>query len=72
MMFESKVMEESAAVSGKLPDTAWEHEALLAALAATLVEYRRHVDSDQEDGGAQGTGGNWRTLARWEQLRGQA
>jgi hypothetical protein len=71
-MFESKVMEESGALTGDVPQTAREREALLAALAATLVEYRRHVDSEDGDSGAPGRGGSWRTLARWEQLQGQA
>jgi hypothetical protein len=69
-MFESKVMEESGALTGELPQTGREREALLAALAATLVEHRRRVDPENEHGRAQSTGGNWRTLARWEQLQG--
>jgi hypothetical protein len=69
-MFKSKVMEESGALAGELPQIGTEREALLAALAATLVEHRRRVDPENGHGRAQGTGGNWRTLARWEQLQG--
>ena len=68
-MFESKVMEESAAQTEERLRTGSEGEALLAALAATLVEHRRRLDLESAHGGSNGTGGNWRTLARWEQLQ---
>ncbi len=47
---------------------------LAAALAATLVAYRRQVDQAGGSGtGQAGEAGrsNWRTLGRWEQLRGR-
>jgi hypothetical protein len=69
-MFESTAMEETGALTGELSKTSIEREAMLAALAATLVEYRRRVASETIHGGAPGTGGNWRNLARWEQLQG--
>lgn len=70
-MFESNVMDESAAQTEELLRTGSEAEALLAALAATLVEYRACLDPENANGGPGGTGGNWRTLARWEQLQDQ-
>ena len=70
-MFESNVMEGSATQTEELLRTGSEDEALLAALAATLVEYRRRLDSEDAHGGSNGLGGNWRTLARWEQLQDQ-
>ena len=45
---------------------------LAAALAATLVEYRHHVGQHPGYGARNRVGANWRTLGRWEQLRGQA
>lgn len=69
-MFELKAMEKSDAPTGELPQAGTEQEALLAALAATLVEYRRRVEPEDRRGRAQSTGGNWRTMARWEQLQG--
>ena len=46
--------------------------ALLAALAAVLVEYRRCAG--QVNGGTkpEGASSTWRSIARWEQLQGQA
>jgi hypothetical protein len=70
-MFESNVMEESAAQTEELLRSGSEGEALLAALAATLVEYRRRLDPEKAHGGSNASGGNWRTLARWEQLQDQ-
>jgi hypothetical protein len=69
-MFELKVMEESDAPTGELPQASREREVLLAALAATLVEHRRLLDPESGSGSAPGTGGKWRTMARWEQLQG--
>ena len=69
-MFELKLTEELDAPTGELPRAGREHEELLAALAATLVEYRRRLEPQNGRGSAPGTGGNWRTIARWEQLRG--
>jgi hypothetical protein len=69
-MFELKVMEELDALTGELPQAGREREELLAALAATLVEHRRRLDPENGRGSAPGTGGNWRTIARWEQLQG--
>jgi hypothetical protein len=69
-MPELKVMEESNAPTGELPQAGKEREALLAALAATLVEHRRRLDPESGRASAPATGGNWRTMARWEQLQG--
>jgi hypothetical protein len=71
-MFELKVVEELDAPTRELPQAGREREALLAALAATLVEHRRRLNSGDGCGSAPGTGGNWRTMARWEQLQGKA
>ena len=43
---------------------------LLAALAAALVEYRRHVEPANPHSTPEGVGSNWRSLARWDQLQG--
>jgi hypothetical protein len=43
---------------------------LAAALAATLVEYRRHVGRQNVHEAPEHTGANWRMVARIEQLRG--
>ncbi|MFC2031159.1 hypothetical protein ACFLWA_10560 [Chloroflexota bacterium] len=43
---------------------------LAAALAATLVEYRHHIGRQPGHGNGNQAGVNWRTLGRWEQLRG--
>jgi hypothetical protein len=45
---------------------------LAAALAATLVEYRRCVGERNEHTSPDGANANWRLMARMEQLRGQA
>ncbi len=54
-------------------DQAWtahgEGALLAAALAATLVEYRRHVRQRAAHLGAEGAGSNWQMMARLEQLR---
>jgi hypothetical protein len=68
-MFESKALRVSDALTGELSQTDREREVLLAALAAALVEHRKKVNPDNGRGLASGTGGNWRTMARWEQLR---
>jgi hypothetical protein len=44
---------------------------VVAALVAALVEYRRHVDQSSGSPGSAGSSSQWRTLARWEQLRGR-
>lgn len=55
------------------PWSAQGEEALLvAALAATLVEYRRHVNKRNDDIDLNKAGANWRMVARMEQLRGKA
>lgn len=41
---------------------------LAAALAATLVAYRRHVDQSAGPGSECAARSNWRILGRWEQL----
>ena len=43
---------------------------LAAALAATLVEYQNHVGQHSGHGNGNQVGANWRTIGRWEQLRG--
>ena len=45
---------------------------LAAALAATLVEYRRYVGERNEQTGPRSANAKWRLMARMEQLRGQA
>jgi hypothetical protein len=48
-----------------------ENEAfLVAALAATLVEYRRYVKQRTGKKEPEGTGRNWRMVSRLEQLQG--
>jgi hypothetical protein len=42
---------------------------LAAALAATLVAYRRHAGQVTPEASRHS---NWQTVARWEQLRGRA
>jgi hypothetical protein len=44
---------------------------LAAALAATLVEYRRYVGQSEGHLGPAGAKANWRMAARLEQLRGR-
>jgi hypothetical protein len=44
---------------------------LAAALATTLVVFRRQVGQANAAEGTQGIS-RWRTLGRWEQLRGRA
>lgn len=43
---------------------------LVAALAATLVEYRRYVKQRNEKCESEATGRNWRMVSRLEQLQG--
>ena len=45
---------------------------LLAALAAALVEYQRQREHGSTATNSSEAGNRWRTLARWEQLRGRA
>jgi hypothetical protein len=60
-------------VSESRPWTDQGEETLLAAaLAATLVEYRRYAGERNEHTGPNGANANWRLMARMEQLRGQA
>ena len=48
-----------------------ENEAfLVAALAATLVEYRRYVKQRNRKTESEATGRNWRMVSRLEQLQG--
>jgi hypothetical protein len=60
----------------KTEDRPWceqgEEALLVAALAATLVEYRRYVGKRNECINLNGAGANWRLVARMEQLRGKA
>jgi hypothetical protein len=44
---------------------------LVAALAATLVEYRRYVKQRNGNTKSEATGHNWRIASRLEQLQGQ-
>ncbi len=61
-----------SSISSRLVPTsvADEGPALLAALAAALVEYRRHVEPASLHDKPEGLGSNWRSLARWDQLQG--
>lgn len=43
---------------------------LVAALAATLVEYRRYVKQRNGNTKSEATGHNWRIASRLEQLQG--
>jgi hypothetical protein len=43
---------------------------LAAALAATLVEYRRQVRQNAHESRSDGSGHNWRMITRLEQFRG--
>ena len=43
---------------------------LVAALAAVLVEYRRCAGQVHAGTRPEGAAGNWRSIARWEQLQG--
>ena len=43
---------------------------LAAALAATLVEYQNYVGQHPGYRTRSPVGANWRTIGRWEQLRG--
>ena len=53
------------------PLSGHEHEAfLVAALAATLVEYRRYVKQRNGEAESEVTGRNWRMVSRLEQLQG--
>jgi hypothetical protein len=55
---------------GDQPWTESSEQALLAAaLAATLVEYRQHVQQRSNHTGSEGVGSNWRMMARLQQLR---
>jgi hypothetical protein len=54
------------------PKVDWEDQALLAAaLAAALVEYRRHVRQRSMAEHTTSAENNWRTMACWERLRGR-
>lgn len=56
----------------ELPGAASEDQVLLAAaLAAVLVEYRRHVRQRGLDERSTSAGNNWRMMACWERLRGR-
>lgn len=68
-MFESKALRVSDALTGELSQTDREREVLLAALAAALVEHRKVLELENGRGLALDSGGNWRTMARWEQLQ---
>jgi hypothetical protein len=48
-----------------------EHELLAAALAATLVDYRRYIRQRGDSSGSSSVGNNWRMMACWERLRGR-
>jgi hypothetical protein len=53
------------------PLSGLENEAyLVAALAATLVEYRRYVKHRNGKSESEATGHNWRIVSRLEQLQG--
>ena len=47
-----------------------ENPHLVAALAATLVEYRRHVKQRSGNSESEVAGQNWRMASRLEQLQG--
>lgn len=70
-MIESSVRVKSNRMVEAPSWTAHDEESLLvAALAATLVEYRRHVGQRNASTRSEGAGPNWRMMARLEQLRG--
>lgn len=71
-MVEANLMVERGMPSAEqsLSDTD-EGALLVAALAAALVEYRREREHTGAVAGSTGANNRWRTLARWEQLRGR-
>jgi hypothetical protein len=71
-MTQSQTAAVTAVMDAEQPQARLEEELLLAAaLAATLIEYRRHVRQSQHTD-TQGAGVNWRLVARLERLRGWA
>lgn len=71
-MSESKVRTTPGVIVGGQPGTETEHGAYLAAaLAAALVEYRSYVQQRTGKDRSAEAGTNWRTVARWECLRGR-
>ncbi|MEJ2209995.1 MAG: hypothetical protein P8129_13275 [Anaerolineae bacterium] len=49
-------------------DDSEEGRLLACALAAALLEYRRHLRGQDDDTEAAGPAVEWRLLARWEQM----
>ena len=58
--------------AGRSPAARGENQLLLAALAAVLVDYREQKEPNGAPAATTGSNSRWRTLARWEQLRGRA
>lgn len=72
-MIQSPVRSRPGIETSSQPRPATDNGALLvAALAATLVEHRRAVRQRNGRVREESAGPNWRTVARLEQLRGQA
>jgi hypothetical protein len=71
-MIESSLRAAPASTATALPTTGWnEDEIVAAALAATLVAYRRQIGREATPADSNSGGGNWRLVARMEQLQGQ-
>ena len=60
----------SVSTEERSPTRQGQEALLVAALAATLVEYRRYVGQRSENNDPRRSGPNWRLMARMEQLRG--
>lgn len=60
---------QSKTMAAKRPqESVGEEPLLVAALAATLVAYQRHVEQRNGSLPVQSTGITWQTMARWQQL----
>lgn len=60
----------SVSIEERSPTGRGEERLLVAALAATMVEYRRYVGQRNGKSDPQRAGPNWRMMTRVEQLRG--
>jgi hypothetical protein len=71
-MVEFSVRTESKLATEEAPGIGLDEGPLLAAaVAAALVEYRRHVKQYAGHSNLEGSGSNWRMVTRFEQLQGR-